>query len=190
VKLKRVSAMLFFKIIVIAIAFIYSVIFLFTFKNFEMKNENLDVVHIEHAGRLKIVDFKILISGIHEPIAVRAVVSRESKFRASQMIAEYFKKIDSKKIDKEKIIWIKERAPNEKNLPDSYVGLFIAFDKDYGVILNRLNSYRIYRKYLGTFEIDYNLSIESISKYDLPIFIQNIDQEVFKILNKKGLLDK
>lgn len=147
--------------------------------------------HIEKQGRLTIFRFDIKASSTTIPVAVRVVVSREKKFRLTRKIAENFPHIDAGQLETEKIIWVLEQEPSGKeHLPDSWAGLFLAFDGDYGHIQSLMHAHRVYRKYLNEFEIDYVFSAESVARSELAKQIYEIDKQVFEVLKNSEAFHK
>lgn len=179
----------FYLIVFFAVLFFCFIIYFFLLNSFG-KSSNYEGYFLEKNGRLTILNFNVELKGFVKPIEVRAVVSREMRFRVNDGVLEYFPNIN-KEILNQKIFWVREsNLPNEKNLPYSWVGVFRAFDGDFGYIQNRLRSYRVYRKHLDKFEIDYVFSDENLGRDKLNGQIEDIDEKVFEIIKKSGVFEK
>ncbi|WP_407276490.1 hypothetical protein [Halothiobacillus sp. DCM-1] len=145
-----------------------------------MSASNTEKPRVEKQGRLTTFRFDIKVSSISTPISIRAVVSRETRFRLTREIAENFPHIDTKQLDTEGILWVPERQPpGKEHLPGSWAGLFVAFDGDYGHIQSLMHAHRVYRKNVSEFEIDYVFSADLITRDVLVKHIHEIDKKIF-----------
>lgn len=148
-----------------------------------MSASNTEKPRVEKQGRLTTFRFDIKVFSISAPIAVRAVVSRETRFRLTREIAENFPHIDTKQLETEGILWIPERRPpGKEHLPSSWAGLFVASDGGYGHIQNLMHAYRVYRIHKDEFEIDYVFSADQITRDTLVKHIHEIDKKIIEVL--------
>lgn len=156
-----------------------------------MNESKFEKLRIEKAGRLTVFKFYVKVVGMTKPISVRAVVSRETKFRVAYKITENFPHIETKQLEAEKVLWVTEHTPpGKKYLTDSWAGLFLAFDGDFGHIQSLLHAHRVYRKHLNEFEIDYVFSADDVTREELTKHIHEIDKQVFAVLKNHEAFSK
>ncbi len=139
----------------------------------DVKNSGVKVKSI---GRMKVIELSIQPSGMDKAIEVRAVVTEEKFFRSDQFLSDYFSEKGAETKSPVGVIWKSEVSPSEKL--DSYVGMFSTFNEECGVIINRLHSYRVYRKYQNQFEIDYSFDADSNARAVVSPFVKEIDRLV------------
>lgn len=158
-----------------------------------MGEANARGVKIGKSENLTTFKFEIAIANIAKPIEIHAVISREKQFRVSSRIARDFPSIDTKQLESNKVMWIKELGlmqPENGSQIELWSGVFVAFDNDLGYIRNLMHSHRIYRKYLNEFEIDYSFSSDTVLRTELEKHIQEIDKQVFDILKSGEAFSK
>lgn len=181
-------------IIVVTLVLASGLLHFYFMEHAKVNSENRHEIYMEETKRLKIATFKIQVPGLKEAVEIRAVVNlKEKSFRVSAAIEDFFPDLKSMQLAENEIVWVPEtqgKGPWLREVPGHFAGLFIAFDGDYGIVLHEFRAYRVYRKYAEKFEIDYIFSNEAIPHDELAGKMRGIDQQVFEILLKNGVLTK
>lgn len=179
-------------IIVVTLVLASGLLHFYFMEHAKVNRENRHEIYMEETKRLKIATFKIQVPGLKEAVEIRAVVNlKEKSFRVSAAIEDFFPDLKSMQLAENEIVWVPQRRrPSLEEIPGYFAGLFIAFDGDYGIVLHEFRAYRVYRKYAEKFEIDYIFSNEAIPRDELAGKMRGIDQQVFEILLKNGVLTK